>query len=52
MLFRAQDKYSAETLRFYAHLAEADGCDPNLISLVREQSFLMDSWPTKKTPDL
>lgn len=52
-LLRGQDRFAAQTLRHYANsLQYAEGADPEMIRLTREQADRMDAWPKHKTPDL
>ncbi len=52
MLFRAQDRYAADTIRFYANLVESGGGDQNVVKACRLHADLMDAWPKKKSPDI
>lgn len=51
-LLRAQDKFAAATVRFWAQEVYDSGGDPNLVSMARAHADEMDRWPVKKMPDL
>lgn len=52
-LLRAQDKFAAETLRYYAHLVQhSRDPDGRIILATLKQADAMDAWPTHKTPDM
>lgn len=51
-LLRAQDKFAAPAVRYWAALVEVQGADPAMVEAARAHARLMDLWPVKKTPDL
>lgn len=52
-LLRGQDKFAAETLRYYAYLVEhARDPDIKVVLATRRQADAMDAWPTHKAPDM
>jgi hypothetical protein len=51
-LLRAQDRYAANILRWYADTVEFNGGDPALVALTRQHADLMTAWPMHKEPDL
>lgn len=52
-LLRGQDKFAAETLRYYAYLVQhSRDPDVGIILRTEEQAREMDAWPKKKAPDL
>lgn len=50
-LLRAQDKLAAETVRYWALLAE-DAELFELSKMARDQADKMEKWPVHKNPDL
>lgn len=53
MLFRAQDRHAAMTVRYYADLlADDPAVAPEMVESVREWAVKMNEWPNKKVPDL
>ncbi len=51
-LLRAQDKFAAATLRYYASLVAAKGGSPGIVGATMTQAQLMDDWPKHKSPDM
>jgi hypothetical protein len=52
-LLRGQDKFAAETLRYYAHLVKHQRSpDMKIVFATLKQADAMDAWPTHKAPDL
>lgn len=51
-LLRAQDKFAAETVRFWAQQVFAAGGNPEMVGIARAHADRMDLWPVKKMPDL
>ncbi len=56
MLFRAQDKYAAGAVEFYANLiaSDPDATDEalNVSAVCFKWSEKMKAWPKQKSPDL
>jgi hypothetical protein len=50
-IIRAQDMLSADQVRYWAHRAEALGCNPAKVLEARELANKMDAWPNTKIPD-
>jgi len=48
-LLRGQDKFAAETVRFWAEKVRAT--NPELAETAFQHSLEMDRWPIKKDPD-
>lgn len=44
ILFRGQDKFTAQLARIYADMVENDGGDPNIIILMREHAERIEEW--------
>jgi len=52
-LLRGQDKFAAETLRYYAYLVRHSRApDMGVVLATEKQADLMDAWPVHKEPDL
>ena len=51
-LLRAQDKFAADTVRYWANLVETYGRGREIAFIAREHAAKMDAWPKKKVPDL
>lgn len=52
-LLRGQDKFAAETLRYYAYLVRHSRApDMGVVLATERQANLMDAWPIHKEPDL
>lgn len=52
-LLRGQDKFAAETLRYYAHLVRnSENPDERIIIATEMQVERMKEWPKHKAPDL
>lgn len=51
-LIRGQDIVGAKTVRFWADQAEAHGASPRIVERAREHAALMESWATRKVPDM
>jgi len=49
-LLRAQDKFAADTVRYWAELGAAE-TDPATRAEARRKADEMDAWPHKKVPD-
>ena len=53
MLFRAQDKYTARVVMFYAKLLEEDpAVDRKMVDAVKGHAVKMAEWSKHKTPDM
>jgi hypothetical protein len=52
-LLRAQDKFAAETLRYYAYLVRRSrDPDERIIIATEMQAARMAEWPKHKAPDM
>lgn len=51
-MLRAQDKFAADTIRFYANLVASAGASAEIVESARAQAAAFDAWPTKKSPDI
>lgn len=51
-LLRGQDTNAADTVRYWAAIAESTGAKADIVQIAREHAAKMDAWPKKKTPDL
>lgn len=51
-LLRGQDQCAADAVRFYAHLVEQRGGDPEVVRASRAQADAMAAWKTHKLPDV
>jgi hypothetical protein len=47
---RAQDKLSAQTVRFWAFLADDVHADPNMVADALRIANKMEQWPNRKVP--
>lgn len=51
-LLRAQDIHASRTVRFWASLVAHQDGDPRCVQAAMDIADEMDTWPTKKTPDM
>lgn len=50
-LLRAQDRWAARVVRYYADLIEAAGANQAHIDATRTHALAMQNWRPKKAPD-
>jgi hypothetical protein len=52
-LLRGQDRFAAETVRYYAYLVQhSRDPDMKIVFAAQRQAEVMDAWSTHKAPDM